>query len=75
MSFTQINYIKTPFLCRQPATKEDVELIKRDLREMELRLQKEIAQANNKTILWVIGIMSGYGAFFLGVLAKGFHWL
>lgn len=47
---------------------------KGDIRESELRLQKEIAQTNNKTILWIVGIMTGYGVFFLGVLAKGFHW-
>ena len=59
---------------------------KGDLREIELRLQKaiaegdlslrtDIAKTSNKTILWIIGILSGYGVFFLGILAKGFHWL
>ena len=46
------------------ATKTDIEIVR-----------KEIELAINKTILWVVGILSGYGIFFLGVLAKGFHWL
>ncbi len=55
---------------------------KGDLRESELRLQKEIeivrkevAQTGVNTIIWVSGIMGTISVFFLGVLAKGFHWL
>lgn len=48
---------------------------KGDLEKVKLELQKEIAQASNKTIIWVVSLLSGYGVFFLGVLAKGFHWI
>ncbi len=62
---------------------------KGDLRESELRLQKEIeivrkeieivrkevAQTGMKTVVWVSGIMGTLSVFFLGILAKGFHWL
>ncbi len=59
------------------ATKGDVALIKSDLEKVKLELQKEIeivrkeiVQASNKTLL----LMGTFGVFFLGVLAKGFHW-
>ena len=38
-------------------------------KEIEI-VRKEIAQASNKTLL----LMGTFGIFFLGVLAKGFHW-
>lgn len=60
----------------------EISLLPSEIRESELRLQKEIeivrkeiAQANNKTILWIAGIMGSFSIFFLGILAKGFHWV
>ena len=53
-----------------------------DVRESELRLQKEIevvrkeiAESSTKTIIWVAGLLGTFGVFFLGILAKGFHWI
>jgi catalase (peroxidase I) len=46
------------------ATKLDIEVVR-----------KEISQASNKSIIWIVSILGGYGVFFLGILAKGFHWL
>ena len=52
------------------ATKKDLEVVKLELqKEIEI-VRKEIAQASNKTLL----LMGTFGVFFLGVLAKGFHW-
>ena len=55
---------------------------KGDIRESELRLQKEIeiirkevAQASTKLIIWMTSTLGGFGIFFFGVLAKGFHWI
>jgi hypothetical protein len=48
---------------------------KGDLDKVKLELQREIAEASGKTILWVSSIMGIFGVFFLGILAKGFHWI
>ena len=54
----------------EPATKQDLGILKLELqKEIEI-VRKEIAQASNKTLL----LMGTFGIFFLGVLAKGFHW-
>lgn len=52
------------------------------IREAELRLEKEIemvrkeiAESSTKTIVWTAGLLGTFGVFFLGILAKGFHWL
>jgi hypothetical protein len=37
-----------------------------DIKELELKLQKEIAQASNRTIVWVVSLLSGYSVFFFG---------
>ena len=49
-------------------TKSD---LKQQLEIVKLELKKEIAQASNKALL----LMGTFGIFFLGVLAKGFHWV
>jgi hypothetical protein len=49
-------------------TKND---LKQQLEIVKLELQKEIAQASNKALL----LMGTFGIFFLGALAKGFHWV
>ena len=61
----------------EPATKQDLGILKLELqkeiqevqKEIEI-VRKEIALASNKTLL----LMGTFGIFFLGVLAKGFHW-
>lgn len=55
--------VKDEFKSKDLATKGD-------LREVELKLQKEMANAKIQTLLW-IGLNT---AFMLGVIAKGFHW-
>lgn len=44
---------------------------KGDLRETELRLQKEIEQAKTSLLKWQIGI----AIVILTIMAKGFHWI
>jgi hypothetical protein len=51
---------------------------KKDIKELELKIEQtrtEIAKASIRTIIWVAVILGAYGVFFLGVLAKGFHWI
>ena len=45
--------------------------IKGDLRETELRLQKEIEQAKTSLLKWQTGI----AIVILTLMAKGFHWI
>lgn len=47
---------------------------KSDVENTANLLRKEIAEAKNQIILWVVGIIAANSIFFLGVLAKGFHW-
>jgi hypothetical protein len=53
------------------ATKLDIEVVRKEIEVV----RKEISQASNKSIIWIVSILGGYGVFFLGILAKGFHWL
>lgn len=53
-------------------TRRELEL---KIEQMRLELQKEIAQSSTKIIIWVVSLLGGYSVFFLGVLAKGFHWI
>ncbi|MBP9743007.1 MAG: hypothetical protein KBD37_06590 [Burkholderiales bacterium] len=57
-----INTSKEEFKSKELATKGDI-------RESELKLQKEIANFKTQTLVW-IGLNS---AFLLGVMAKGFN--
>jgi hypothetical protein len=51
--------------------KQQLEIVKLELqKEIEI-VRKEIAQASNKALL----LMGTFGIFFLGALAKGFHWV
>ena len=69
--------IENSLKSKELATKGDVERVKLELqkeieivrKEIEI-VRKEIVQASNKTLL----LMGTFGVFFLGVLAKGFHW-
>ena len=60
--------VREVFDNKELVTKGDLEIVK-------LELQKEIAQSGTKTIIWVSGLLGSFGIFFLGILAKGFHWL
>ncbi len=42
---------------------------------VKLELQKEIEKTRSQIIIWVSGLLGTFGIFFLGVLAKGFHWI
>ena len=55
--------------------KQQLEILKLDIEKQMESVRTQISQASNKTILWVVGIMGTFGVFFLGILAKGFHWL
>ena len=44
---------------------------KGDLREAELRLQKEIEEAKNSLLKWQLGVVLALAA----IMAKGFGWL
>ena len=57
---------KELFNSKELATKGDILRLEK---EIEI-VRKEIAQASNKTLL----LLGTFGVFFLGVLAKGFHW-
>ncbi|MDQ1317796.1 MAG: hypothetical protein QG588_1450 [Candidatus Poribacteria bacterium] len=48
------------FKKQELATKADVLEVKRDLKEVELKLTKEIEQAKSSTIKWVIGWVAGF---------------
>ena len=52
------------------ATKQDIKNIELNIKNVEIKIE----QSKNQTILWVSGILGAYGLFFLGILAKGFHW-
>ena len=41
----------------ETATKEDIAYIKKDLKEMELTLRKEIAESKVEIIKWVVGLL------------------
>ena len=62
-----VNTIREEVQYKELATKGDI-------RESELRLQKEIVTAKNQTILWLVGVLSAYGTFFMGIIAKALHW-
>lgn len=80
---------KELFDSKEIATKGDISLVSSEIRESELRLEKEIetvrkeieivrkevAQSTTKTIVWTTGLLGAFSTFFLGILAKGFHWL
>ncbi len=55
--------------------KQQLEIVKLDLEKEFEVVRKEIAQSGNKIILWVAGILGTFSVFFLGIMAKGFHWL
>ena len=39
------------------ATKYDIELLRRDMKEMEIELKKDIAASKSETIKWVAGML------------------
>jgi len=67
--------IKANIESKDLVTKNDLEITKLELqKEIEI-VRKEIAQSSNKVIIWVAGLLGTFGIFFLGILAKGFHWM
>ncbi len=56
---------------KELATKEDVLFVRADLRETELRLQKEIKATEYRLLVWQLGI----GIAIISIMAKGFGWL
>ncbi len=64
---TAVTSVKDEIKSKELATKGDV-------RESELRLQKEIVSARNQMILWVTGLLGAQSVFLLCILAKSFHW-
>jgi hypothetical protein len=76
-----VNTSKEEFQAKELANKGDIREVKSEIRETELRLQKEIeivrkeiVQAKNQTLIWTFGMFAGFAAFLLGAMAKGFHW-
>lgn len=69
-----VNNMREEIHAKELATKRDLNDVKvelkSDIRDVELKLE----QMKNQMILWMISIMSAYAAFFLGIIAKGFHW-
>lgn len=53
---------------RELATKEDIKEVKRDIREVELKLTKEIEQAKSSTIKWVAGLIVAYTGVIIAIL-------
>ena len=48
--------------------------IKEDLKQQDFATRRDLEAAKNQIILWVVGIIAANSIFFLGILAKGFHW-
>lgn len=59
-----VNNVREEVKSRELPTKIDV-------KELELKID----QVKTQFILWVVGIMAIFTVLFLGVLAKGFHWI
>ncbi len=51
------------------ATKADILEVKKDLREVELRLTKEIEQVRSSTIKWVAGLLVAQTGVIITILA------
>lgn len=54
--------------------KQDIKETKKGIKELELQIEKlalKIEISKNHTLL----LLGSFGIFFLGVLAKGFHWI
>lgn len=51
-----------------------VATVKDEITLKDLATKKDIEVSKNQIILWVVGIMAANSIFFLGILAKGFHW-
>lgn len=56
---------------KEPATKGDVYEVKQEITRLELKIE----QTKNQLLLWMFAMLTGFAIFFLGALAKGFHWL
>lgn len=56
------------------ATKEDIdlkiEIVRKEIKELELTLRKEIAESKNSVIIWVTAIMLAQTAAVVGTLIK-----
>jgi hypothetical protein len=68
---------KDDLLVTKLELQKEMEVIRKEMevirKEIEV-VRKEIEQSKNQIILWVAGLFGTFGLFFLGVLAKGFHW-
>jgi len=53
---------------RELATKEDIREVRGEIREVELKLTKEIEQAKSSTIKWVVGWVAGLLIAYTGVI-------
>lgn len=73
-----VNTAREQIRTKELVTKHDLKLeitqVKANIKEAELRLQKEIEQAKNQLLLWMFGMLTGFSAFIIGIMAKGFHW-
>jgi|GEM_PF-3986907 len=70
-----ISMSKLDVQSKELATRGNIKELELKIEQTKSELQKEIAQSSNRTIIWVVSLLSGYGVFFLGILAKGFHWI
>lgn len=53
------------------ATKHNLEVVELNLKKEIEIIRKEIESSKNQMLI----CMGGFGVFFLGILAKGFHWI
>ena len=53
---------------KEAATKGDIAEVKHDIRETELRLQKDIEKAKSETIRWTVGIIVAQTAAIIAAL-------
>jgi hypothetical protein len=73
--------IKQELYADDLVTKKDLGITKLELqkeievvrKEIEV-VRKEIVQSKNQTLIWTFGMLTGFAAFLLGAMAKGFHW-
>ena len=47
---------------------------KRDLKEIELKLELLIEKSKNATLLWMFAMLTGFAGAIFAMLAKGFQW-
>jgi molecular chaperone GrpE (heat shock protein) len=63
---------------KEPSTKGDLresELrLQKEIETVKLQLQEEIIAAKNQTLIWMFSMLILFGGSLIGIIARGFHW-